>query len=171
MNNSPSIKLSVAWTVLLFLAGLSPAQTATPLGLPRLKDEVPAGDATPLARTKFAETDLAREGGVGARAGEKGGTRFLSLDGGKEWSRPLRGRPGDVLFVSFSLYGSTGTIVEFGGARVGVVESDIDNYAQLAVDEPAANGLRWRMLGVQVPLERHEGKLLGAFTVLTARHL
>lgn len=71
----------------------------------------------------------------------------------------------DLIFVSFSVYGSVGTIVEAGGARLGIVDSDVDGYAQLAVDENS----KWRLLGIHVPLKKFEGNWLAAFQVLTVR--
>jgi hypothetical protein len=145
------------------------AQSVAPLGLPRLKEQAQTGKATPLDRSKFSEDTLSAAGLTGARTGEKDGTRFLALDAAKNWSQPLRGNPADILFVSFSVYASTGTILEIGGARLGVVESEIDHYAQLAVDEASSGGPKWRLLAVHVPLEKHAGNLLAPFIVLTVR--
>jgi hypothetical protein len=137
--------------------------------LPRLKDQTQSSDATPLARTKFADTDLVANVVAGSHAGEKYGAKFLSLDAVADWSQPLRGKGKDTLFVSFSVYGSAGTILEIGGAKVGIVDSEIAHYAQLVVSEPSATGPKWRQLGLHAPLEPYNGQPMASFTVLTVR--
>lgn len=118
-----------------------------------------------VARAKFTDESILVQGTTGARNGEKHGTKFLDLDVTAEWSRSLRGGATDLVFVSFSVYGSIGTIVETGGARLGIVDSDVDGYAQLAVDENS----KWRLLAIHVPLQKFEGNWLAAFQVLTVR--
>jgi hypothetical protein len=145
------------------------AQSVAPLGLPRLRDSARAGEPVPVARGKYAEETLAAQGAAGTRSGEKRGAKFLALDAAREWSRPLRGNAKETGFVSFSVYGSLGTIIEAGGARLGIVDSDMADYAQLVIDEPAAGGLQWRELGIHVPLRRYDGQLLASLSVLTVR--
>jgi hypothetical protein len=172
MNISSFIKVLVAIITPFFLTGICVAQSATlaPLGLPRLKDNAQPGDAAPVARSKFADTDLAAKDVTGAHAGEKRGAKFLTLDAATDWSQPLRGNAKDTLFVSFSVNGSAGTIIEIGEAKVGVVDSEIDNYAQLVVFDPSITaGSPWRRLALHVPYEKYDGQLLGSISVLTVR--
>ena len=172
MNMLSTIKPMLWLPALLFLSGICTAQTTpapAPLGLPRLKEQTQAGAAAPVARSKFAESDLTVRGVAGARNGEKRGARFLALDATKGWSQPLRGRPGDILFVSFSVNGSLGTVIEVGGARFIVVESAVTRYATLVLDESTPAGVKWRELGLHSPLEQYEGHQLAAFSVLTVR--
>ena len=164
------------FTLFCFLAGLCGAQTAAPgvrtlasLGLPRLKEQVKPGEAAPVARAKFAESDLTVRGVTGARNGEKRGAKFLALDATKGWSQPLRGKPGEILFVSFSVNGSLGTVMEVGGARLIVVESAITHYATLVLEESTPAGVKWRELGLHSPLEQYETRPLASFSVLTLR--
>ena len=160
---------AVAGLLPLTLSLLTPvvlsAQNVAPLGLPRLAEQARVGEAAPVARDKFTAEALVSPGAVGARSGEKRGAKFLALDAAHDWFRPLRGGAKETGFVSFSVYGSIGTIIEAGGARLGIVDSDIDGYAQLAVDENS----KWRLLGIHVPLQKFEGKFLGRFPVLTLR--
>lgn len=142
--------------------------TQTPLGLPRLKDQAKPGEAAPLAASKFADTDLTK-GSAGVRAGQKRGAKFLSLDTKKDWSQPLRGKPGEILFVSFSVNGSPGTVIEVGGARLVVAESAIANHATLVLDESTPAGVNWRELGLHSPLEKYDTRPLAPFSVLTLR--
>jgi hypothetical protein len=171
MNQTSPLRKLLRAAGFLSLTGFCLAQTSglAPLGLPRLKDQVQTGEAAPLARSKFATDALAAQDAAGTLAGEKDGARFLALDAATAWSTPLRGDARSILFVSFSLYGSTGTILEIAGARLGVVESEMDNYAQLAVDEVSPAGPKWRKLPLHVPFEKHQGKLLAPFIVLTVR--
>lgn len=164
------------FAVWLLLAGLSIAQTSSPttlslapLGLPRLKAQAKPGEAAPVARAKFADSDLTVRGVAGARNGEKRGARFLALDAAKGWSQPLRGKPGEILFVSFSVHGSLGTVIEVGGARFIVVESAITRYATLVLDESTPAGVNWRELGLHSPLEQYDTRPLASFSVLTLR--
>lgn len=171
MNNSfSSIRPSV-FAVLLLIGNLSNAQTPpalAPLGLPRLKEQAKPGEAAPVARAKFADTDLTKSS-PGARAGEKRGAKFLALDAMSDWSQPLRGKPGDVLFVSFSVNGSPGTVIEVGGARLLVAESTVANHATLILDESTPAGVNWRELGLHSPLEKYDTRPLASFSVLTLR--
>ena len=146
--------------MILLLAATGSAQTqfegAAALGIANL-----AGRAQAI----FIDDTFSAKGTPGAQDGDKQGVKFLALAATREWSRPLRGETADLVFVSFSVYGSIGTIVETGGARLGIVDSDIDGYAQLVVDE----NTKWRLLGIHVPVNSYDGKLLGTFPVLTVR--
>jgi hypothetical protein len=115
--------------------------------------------------TKFFDDQLSAQGGAGVRNGEKLGAKFLALDATREWSRRLRGGAKDLVFVSCSLYGSVGTRLEVGGARLLVADSDVLAYGQLVVEE---NG-KSRGLGIHVPMDYHDGKILARFSVLTLR--
>lgn len=145
------------------------AQSVPPLGLPRLAESGSAGAAASVARGKFAAESLAAANVDGIRAGEKRGAKFIALDAAREWSRPVRGGTKDLVFVSFSAYGSVGTILEAGGAKVGIVESEIAHYAQLVVEQLVNGQPQWRELGIHAPLSRYDGQLLAAFPVLTIR--
>jgi hypothetical protein len=101
--------------------------------------------------------------------GEKRGAKFLALDAVADWSQPLRGNAKDTLFVSFAVYGSVGTIIEIGGAKLGIVDSEIAHYAQLATYDPSDAKNSWRPLGDHAPLEAYNGQQLGNFSVLTVR--
>ncbi len=172
MNIFSTTKLLLGITTSLLLAGICAAQTTpalAPLGLPRLKELAQAGEAAPVARAKFADTDLTVRGVAGARNGEKRGAKFLALDATKGWSQPLRGKPGEILFVSFSVNGSLGTVIEVGGARLIVVESAITHYATLVLDETTPAGVNWRELGLHAPLEQYDARSLASFSVLTLR--
>ncbi len=132
----------------------SQSASAGPLGLLRINE---------IAGEKFTVEGL----WVGDKKHARGGDRIniIKLEPRENWSCLLRGDARNLVFVSFSVYGSVGTIIETGGARLGIVDSDIDGYAQLAVDENS----KWRLLGIHVPLQKFEGKFLGRFPVLTLR--
>jgi hypothetical protein len=129
---------------------------------------VPAAPSLGLSRLekgKNSDDGLSAQGVAGARNGEKDGARFLALDAAKEWSRPLRGGERDLVFVSYSVYASVGTKIEVGGARLVVADSDILAYGELLIED---NG-RWRGLGIHVPMDYHDGKILARFSALTLR--
>jgi len=135
------------------------------LGLPRLKDQTADGSA-PVAKGKFTEDALTIQGMDGAHNGEKRGAKFLTLDGKKELSRPLRGAAKDTLFVSFSIYGSPGTIIDVGGAKLAVVESIIPGCAQLMAMNSAGE---WQSTGFNMPFDFHDKKILALMPVITVR--
>ena len=112
--------------VLLFAVSTLQAQPA-PLGLLRLQASTKPGQAPALASTKFAVDDLAAGAAPGASKSRKDEVDVLSLDANREWSRPLRGSGREVSFVSFQLYASAGTIVDVGGARLGIAIGPVNH--------------------------------------------
>jgi hypothetical protein len=128
-------------------------QTTFPFGLPRHdagKSTVESPAASPQAK-------------------DRKGVKYLALAAGQDWSRPLRGKKGEQVFISLSMSASVGTIFELGPARLGLVPIDIAGYAQLAVDETGAAGPKWRELGLHAPLEKFDGQPLASFDILTLR--
>jgi len=145
------------------------ARTAAPLGLLRLKDDPKPGEAAKLAASKFVVDDLSHAGVSGASKSRKDEVDVLELQAGKEWSRNLRGSPRDVSFVSFQLYASGSTIVDLGGARLGIIISPVDGSVQLLFDESATGSLQWKQLNYHIGFGRYGGKLLSALPTLTIR--
>jgi len=167
---------SLALMILPWLTELSAAQpskptgsSAAPNGLPRLKAVTKAGAAAPLSASKYTVDDLQPEVDAGIDKTKKNDVDVLLLDTGKEWSRPLRGSPNDVTFASFQVYASQTTIIEVGGARLGVTASSSDGYLQLMYDSAANGGLQWRGLGVIMQAEPHGGQMLAPLPMLTVR--
>lgn len=152
----------------LFLHAQSPnaARISPPLGLLRLNSVTKPNEAAPLAAAKFNVDTLSATDVAGATKAKKNSIDYLALDGGKEWSRPLRGAVENVTFVSFHLYGSIGTVVEIGGVKLGITASDVPNYAQLMAKSGAKD---WCSLGLNVPFKTYGGKTLAALPVLTVR--
>ena len=121
-------------------------------GLRQVRDRHPSADAIPGAeKARRNEVDL------------------LELRAGQEWSRPLRGSPREVTYASFQVYASQTTIIEVGGARLGVTASASNGYLQLMYDDSASGALQWRGLGVIMPAEPHGGRMLAPLPVLTVR--
>jgi len=94
----------------------NPATTkATPpkqpvLELPRFKSSGKPGEVPRLAKAKVTVDELLPQLPAGAKTVTKQNFNYLTLDAGKEWSRPLRGGARDTTFVSFLAYGSVGTV-------------------------------------------------------------
>ncbi|MGH7957175.1 MAG: hypothetical protein ACREH8_09195, partial [Opitutaceae bacterium] len=171
------LKISVSAFVLLAAAasvsGAEPAataaRTAAPLGLLRLKDAPKAGEAAKLAASKFAIDDLSLGASAGASKSKKDEIDVLALEPGTEWSRPLRGSPKDVSFVSFQLHTSSSTIVDLGGVRLGIIISPVNGSVQLMFDESATGTLQWKQLNYHIGTGRYGGKILAALPTLTIR--
>jgi len=78
----------------------------------------------------------------------------------------LRGRPKDPVFVSFSVQGSLGTFLEIGPLRLGLIQSDLVNHAQLMWFNGSG---QWQSLSLNLPLERYGGQPMASIPVLTVR--
>ena len=140
--NSHQIQLSqCAFLLAWFCPAALPAQPATParnpapLGLLRLQDTVKPGQAPALAAARFAVDDLSTGSTAGVSKSRKDDVDVLTVDSDREWSRPLRGSPRDVSFVSFQLYASASTIVDIAGVRLGITASPAGGNLQLMYDD------------------------------------
>ncbi|MBI5693184.1 MAG: hypothetical protein HZC55_24165 [Verrucomicrobia bacterium] len=167
---SPSRVLLVS-VVLACAASLHAQSNATPpaLGLLRLKSNAKPNEPAPLAAGKFGVDELSATGVVGASKAKKNNVDLLALDAGKEWSRPLRGTPHDVSFVSFQVYASQTTIIDIAGARLGVVTSPVTGSLQLMYDDSASGALQWKSLNFHVGTGKYDGRNMAALPTLTVR--
>jgi hypothetical protein len=167
-SSLPSRVLLVPVAVAL-IASLHAQSNATPpaLGLLRLKSTAKANDAAPLATGKFAVDDLSAAGVAGAAKSKRNNVDYVSLDAGKEWSRPLRGNGKDVTFVSFQVYASQTTIIDIAGARLGFTASPVSGSLQVMFDDSSTGTLQWKSLNVHVATGTYGGKPLAALPVLT----
>jgi hypothetical protein len=145
------------------------AKTPAPLGLLRLGNDAKPGQPDALAPSKFAVDDLAPNMTIGASRVKKDGVDVLTLDAGREWSRDLRGSPRAVSFVSFQINASQSTVVDIGGARLGLTASPIEGNLQLMFDDSATGSLQWKSLNFHVGTGRFAGKTLAALPTLTLR--
>ena len=132
----------------------TPARVAAPLGLSRLQDTIKSGDAGKLVETKFAVDALPANGIAGVSKAQKDNLDTLVLDAGKDWSRSLRGSGREVTFASFQVYGSQTTIIEIGGARLGLTAGPIPGSLQLMFDNSGTGALAWKSLNVHVSTGR-----------------
>lgn len=137
-----------------------------PLGLLRLKDNA---TTAAVAASKLSLDGLSPSNAPsgGASKAKKDNVDFITLEAGKQWSQSLRGSPKDPTYASFMVYGSQTTIIEVGGARLGLTASPMKNGLQLMYDDSATGTLQWKPLGYHLPLETYGGKQLGALPVLT----
>ena len=145
----------------------TPARVPAPLGLLRLQDTINPGDAPKLVQAKFAVDALPANGVAGVSKALQDNLDTLVLDSGKEWSRPLRGAGREVTFASFQVYGSQTTIIEVGGARLGLTAGPIPGSLQLMFDHSTAGTLAWKSLNVHVSTGKYGGKSLAALPTLT----
>lgn len=139
--------------------GLNPP----PLGLVRLQSSINAAkfDLDPL--------DV-RSGDNGLHKKNQDGVGYAALDGGGQWTRPLRSPARNVLFVSFLVDASVGSTIDVGGARLRVSGSENPNYAELEVSEGGTEGTApWRKLYYRVPLEVFDGRSLAVLPLVTLR--
>ena len=145
----------------------TPARVAAPLGLSRLQDTIKSGDAGKLVETKFSVDALPANGLAGVSKAKKDNLDTLVLDAGKEWSRSLRGSGREVTFASFQVYGSQTTIIEVGGARLGLTAGPIPGSLQLMFDNSGTGALAWKSLNVHVSTGRYGGRNFAALPTLT----
>jgi hypothetical protein len=148
----------------------SAARTVPSLELPRYKTSGKS-DAPRLASTKVTVDDLAPTGPASARAATRNDVPYLAVDAGKDLSRPLRGGPRDVTFVSFQLQGSAGTTLDIAGARLSIGPANKDGFAPLRVGQPNGNNKTptWRDLPHVVKVETFDGAPLAVLPVVTVR--
>ena len=157
--------------MILLSAGSLAAQPITsskaiPLGLLRLRTETKAGEAAPVAASKFDVCELSANESAGVSRRTRNNADYLVIEGGRNWMRPLRGNGRNVSFISFQAFGSENSLVEIGGAKIGVIASDIPGYAQIMVKRGPEN---WSPLSIQIPLEVYDGRPLATLPVLTLR--
>ena len=145
------------------------AAAPTPLGLLRLRDTPKPGEAAKLATAKFTLDDLSPAGVAGASKSQRDAVDVLTLDAGQEWSRPLRGSGREVTFVSFHVYCSQTTIIEVGGARLGLTAGPIAGSLQLMFDDSATGALQWRPLNFHVSTGSYGGKNFATPPTFTVR--
>lgn len=159
------------WVMPLYVDAAQPVastpRVAAPLGLLRLQDNGKPGDAAKLVETKFAVDALPASGLAGVSKAQKDNLDTLVLEAGKEWSRPLRGSAREVTFASFQVYGSQTTIIEIGGARLGLTAGPIPGSLQLMFDNSAVGTLAWKSLNVHVSTGKYSGKNFAALPTLT----
>jgi hypothetical protein len=142
------------------------------LGLPRLDAPSAVGmGAAKLAAGKFEMDSLdVPAGAKGLRKGQQRDVTYVALDPFAEWSKPLRGNPHDVTFVSLNMHASIATVIEAGGAWVSVMQSDKAGRAALIVGKPQTNGeLKWDKAGLEVALETFGGVEMATLPILTLR--
>ncbi len=139
--------------------------SAETLGLPRVKERSPSHSLSP---SRFQSDALDSDSVAGQQKKRKDQQDVLQLDTEAAFSRPLRAGRNDVSFVSVGLLGSIGTLVDVGGARIGVTESAFVNqdYAQLMV---RSGDEEWTSCGIHVPFGQFDGKTMAMLPVLTIR--
>ena len=174
MKTSPlKISALIPGILLLPMIGLgaqsvtTAPRVAAPLGLLRLQDSAKPGEAAKLTAAKFAVDALPANGIAGVSKPQKDNLDTLVLEAGKEWSRPLRGSAHEVTFASFQVYGSQTTIIEIGGARLGLTAGPIPGSLQLMFDNSTDGTLGWKSLNYHVSTGKYGGKSLVALPTLT----
>lgn len=110
--------------------------------------------------------DLIGDGQGFGRARHRDGVKFWTLEPAEATSLRLTGSGLDISFVSFSIYGSSGTVISVGGAVFGIVDSGANGFADVRV---LSGSETWRTLGLHVPYLQYEGKSLASLPVLTVR--
>lgn len=142
------------------------------LGLPRLQAPRPGADAAPLAPERFqvdapAARTIEAEAGITQRA--VAGVDLLEIQTDRALSEPLLHAEADVIYVSFGLYGTAGTIVSVGGAWLAIAESPAANSAQLMVGVSDGKEIKWEPAGMHTQWSPLENKLTASFSTLTIR--
>lgn len=128
-----------------------------------------AGGPARLAAASYAVDPLAADAAAGVRAETRGSVAHLAVDGGRTWSRPLRGASHGVQFVSFQVWAAENTVIRIGGVTLGVTAGPSGGTVQLYRDEPTLAGYQWKELGLHAGLRRFDGKTMAALPVLTVR--
>jgi hypothetical protein len=145
----------------------------SPLGLPRLRDPIAAGESAKLPVGAYDVDLLEAFTDVSSLLTQKtekvGALRVLKLKAGTEWSRPLKKSDSGRLFVSILAYASNVTVVSVGNAWVSIVDSPNSDGLQIMVGEGSTAGVKWRASGLDVMPDQFGGATLANLPVLTIR--
>ena len=125
----------IAFTADVGLCAGASGSSGGSLGLLRLQSGAGPGDAAPLAAGRFDVDALSAAHAPGGANARRNAVDVLQLPAGVEWSRPLRGNSREVTFASVHACVSQSTIIEVGGARLGVTASASDGCLQLMYDD------------------------------------
>lgn len=170
--NSASAAAPVAGTVnaaKLSATELPPADLG--FELPRFKSHHAPGDAPSLARSKVTVDDLSASGILGARKkATKQNVTYLSVPPRQAFATTLRGKPKDILFVSFLVYGSDGTTIDVAGAKLSIAPAAVKaGYGQLSVAQTTAQGITLQPIGEMALFELHDGANVASLPWITLR--
>jgi len=149
----------------------APVRSAS-LGLDRLEGRTKKGGTPPLNVQEFEIDPLNVPTGVKSLArGQQKNTTFLAMEPRSEWSRPLRGDPRDIKFVSLNIHASATTVVQVGGAWLCVLPSErnASHVAVVAGMPDDLGNMKWRRPLVETSLEVFGGRQMGALPILTIR--
>lgn len=138
--------------------------------LPRFKSHWKAGDPRPIAASKVTIDDLSTQGAVGAKAATKQNIAYVTVDGDKDYKRPIRGLASDTTYVSFLVYASEGTTIDIGGATL-VIKLNPSNpgFAQLYFQQGTGKDAELHPLPEHIKLEQHDKATLAGLPHLTVR--
>lgn len=144
--------------------------TFAPLGLKRLQAS-PDGKPAAVAAAKYdVEALTLPPGAAGLRSQTQHGVSYLVLDGGREWSRPLRGSPQEIVFVSFVLNAGISTAIDIAGAQLRIEASATAGFADVVVGNAASTGASdGRRPGYRVRLDTFGGQALAPLPLFTVR--
>lgn len=161
----PFFAAAIALALPLTVLAQSLASDHASLGLPRVNQQSAAHSLSP---GRFQSDDLTVGAAQELRRMQRGRQDVLEMEPEAIFSRPLRGPRNEVSFVSFGLQGSIGTVVDVGGAKIGITESGMmdQSYAQVMVRSGDAD---WMSCGMHVPLRKFDGSLMAMVPVLTLR--
>lgn len=172
MNASINIKRVIGISSFAVLGvPLSFAQSTPPpssnLGLSRLEQPTTPGAPAAVDTTKFEVDSLDIVSSPGVLKSKKRNLDVLDLSDGSSFTRPLRAKKREQGYISFAVFGSVGTIVDVGGAQIGISESAIvEGYAHVLVKSGESD---WVDTHLNVPFDSYEGKRLATLPVLTVR--
>lgn len=141
------------------------SDTGPSLRLPRITATGKPGPAAPLLPARFS-TDPLSPGG-GANRARRNLLDYLAVPPHQAWSSTLRGNSREPTFASFLVHGSANTIIEVGGARLGVTAGPVPGTLQLMFDDSSSGNFQWRSLNLHVSAGTYAGKSMAALPVLT----
>ncbi len=143
------------------------------LGLPRLLGTPSSSDDPPLDATHFSVFEphsLAKSLGDHARVARAGAIEYIEIDPNTDWSAPLRPLHPGANYVTLTLQGSIGTIVDVGGAMFGLVDGGAPDFASVVVAAGDKSTAEWKPLrhdSQLAPYNGHPMATLAMFTIKT----
>jgi hypothetical protein len=172
MNHLTNTRVSLGLLILLLVglsAGLAQSVRLAPslLGLRQLDRATDSKSSKSGEASKFEVDPLEVLDSPGLQKTKKDKLNTVEFGNGGSFSRPLRAKRDESGYVSIAMLGSVGTVIDVGGAKIGVGESSIiSGYANIMVKGESG---AWLATPLNVPFRKYEGSRLATLPVLTVR--
>jgi len=138
-----------------------------PLGLSRLKNATDTASHGDQLSPQYEIDTLEVSGQPGTIKSRKGPHDVLYITSEFKFTRPIRNKPNERGFISFSALVSMDTVIEVAGAKIGVRPNPNGNGGATIVTSSGDSS--WASTGMYLPVRKYDGSRLATLPVLTVR--